>query len=103
MPFRALRAALSELSKPGLSADRPAECLAWAIQTASMGVPRATCLAQALALQVLLRRRGIDCRLRLGVAHDATAGLVAHAWLESEGRVLIGNQELSRYSPLVEL
>lgn len=103
IPFRALRSALSKLSKPRLSPDQPAGCLAWAVQTASIGVPRATCLTQALALQVLLRRRGTDCHLRLGVGHDANGGVVAHAWLESEGRVLIGNQELSRYSPFVGL
>jgi hypothetical protein len=27
--------------------------------------------------------------------------LIAHAWLESEGRVLIGEFELDRYTPLV--
>jgi hypothetical protein len=101
VPFQALRAGLSKLSKPRLSPDHTLERLAWAIRTAGICVPCSTCLIEALALQVLLRRRSIDCNLRLGVAHHETSGIVAHAWLESEGRVVIGNRQLDLYSPLM--
>jgi hypothetical protein len=42
-----------------------------------------------------------DCaELRLGIARDG-GRLDAHAWLESEGRVVIGNAELWRYAAVV--
>ena len=46
-----------------------------------------TCLRQALALQVLLARRGTAAELRLGVRKDAQR-LLAHAWLEFDGQIL---------------
>jgi hypothetical protein len=45
-----------------------------------------TCLRRSLALQWLLRRRGIDTELRFGVRRVAgDPGLEAHAWLERHG------------------
>jgi hypothetical protein len=43
---------------------------------------RALCLEQSLALYVLLRRRGIDAALKLGVQ---TIPFSAHAWVEVNG------------------
>jgi hypothetical protein len=44
----------------------------------------ATCLSRSLLLQWLLRRRGVESRLRIGVRSPAGA-LEAHAWVECEG------------------
>ena len=46
-----------------------------------------TCLRQALTLQWLLARRGIDASLRIGVRKEA-GELQAHAWVEYAGRVI---------------
>jgi hypothetical protein len=75
----------------------------WAVETAARhGFPSATCLTQALAVQVLLARRGYPAILHVGVArHDKE--LKAHAWVESEGEVVIGGFELERYTPLAAL
>lgn len=53
----------------------------WA--ASSRHVKTITCLEYSAALHRLLRRRGIDCRLRIGVrdAEDSTP-LNAHAWVE---------------------
>ena len=48
---------------------------------------RPTCLAQALAVGWMLRRRGIATRLRFGV-RVADGAFAAHAWLECAGRVV---------------
>jgi hypothetical protein len=48
----------------------------------------------------MLVRAGHPCEFRIGAAKNGP-GLIAHAWLESEGRVLIGEFELDRYTPLV--
>lgn len=51
---------------------------------ASRGAYRATCLRQSLALWWLLKRRGINTQLRIGVRKEGGA-LQAHAWVEHEG------------------
>ena len=48
----------------------------------------------------MLSRAGYPCELRMGVAKKAPDELIAHAWVESEGRVVIGEFELERYTPL---
>jgi len=69
-----------------------------------VGIPGASCLTQALALQRLLARAGRGADLRIGVAKDGASGLASHAWLEREGEILIGdNGELDRYSPMLSL
>ena len=77
--------------------------LVWAIAAAARALPtHPTCLVQALAGQLLLRRRGCDASLCIGVARDGTGRLEAHAWLESDGAVLIGGprSRLERYRSL---
>jgi hypothetical protein len=55
-----------------------------------------TCLPRSLALWWLLRRRGIESELQLGVRKD-TGRVVAHAWVVCHGQV-IGETEHERYS-----
>jgi hypothetical protein len=71
--------------------------IAWAVSLAGRYVPRATCLTQALAMQILLKREGIAVQLHLGVAKDEQGRVTAHAWLEQDGRVLIGGGSLESY------
>jgi hypothetical protein len=74
--------------------------VAWAVSLVSRTVPGATCLTQALAAQVLLSWRGCGSRLGIGVARPAAGGLVAHAWLESDGMVVLGGPDIGSYTPL---
>jgi hypothetical protein len=76
----------------------------WAVSVAGrrLRVLR-TCLTQALAAQVLLRRSGYYTRLRLGVGRGSTGDLQAHAWLDSEGKILIGESELAGFTALPSL
>ena len=48
---------------------------------------RASCLQQSLTLGWLLRRRGIDSQLRIGVRKE-DGRFEAHAWVEHQGVVL---------------
>jgi len=77
-----------------------AQRIIWAVVTASRYIPKATCLTQALAGQVLLARYGYESNLHLGVQNDAGGTLGAHAWLEREGQVVIGGLGLSGFTPL---
>ena len=68
--------------------------IAWGVTTAARYVPRATCLAQALAAQWIFAWFGHPTLLRIGVAKGNSKPLLAHAWLESEGRVVVGGESL---------
>ena len=73
------------------------------LRTATHLVPAGkTCLTEALTAQCLLRRRGADAALRIGVARatDAGAPLTAHAWLEQAGRIIMGGETADGYEPL---
>ena len=73
--------------------------LAGAPGSAARFVPDATCLPQALAAEAILRRRGHPADLRLGVSRGDD-GVEAHAWVESYGRVIVGDGDLDRLEPL---
>lgn len=64
-----------------------------------------TCLTQALTGQLLLNRHGIYTHLCIGVLKEDVGKLHAHAWLESNGRVVIGGpeSEIERYTILPEI
>jgi hypothetical protein len=70
--------------------------IAWGVTTAARYVPRATCLTQALAAQWLFAWFGHPTLLRIGVAKGSGKPLRAHAWLESEGRVVVGGESLEQ-------
>ena len=68
------------------------------VQIASRLVPGGRhCLTQAMALEVLLRRRGYPADTKIGVARDESGKLIAHAWLHCEGVVLIGGEVAANY------
>jgi hypothetical protein len=61
-----------------------------AVQAVAARCPPATCLVQALAADVMLRRRRVSCNLRFGVRFSETAGdpLQGHAWVECGGSTI---------------
>lgn len=63
------------------------------------------CLTQALVVQLLFKRRKIPADLHIGVAKDSNGQLEAHAWVESDGVVVIGGSEtdLQHYARLPSL
>jgi len=80
------------------------DSVTWAVAVASRYVPLVTCLTQALATQVLLGRCGHPASLRIGVARSERGQLQAHAWVESQGRIVFGGlKNLSHYTPLPPL
>ena len=72
--------------------------LAWA---ARRHLYEMTCLRRSLALQWLLRRRGIQTELRIGVKRVGEQ-VSAHAWLEHNGDPINEPEAVTdRYIPLV--
>jgi hypothetical protein len=99
----AARAAVMRLQRLGwIVGPARADRIVWAVETAGGAIPgMKNCLVQAVAAEAMLIRAGHPCELRIGAAKNGPRELIAHAWLESEGRVLIGNFELDRYAPLM--
>jgi hypothetical protein len=62
-----------------------------------------TCLNQALAAQMLLAQRGYPALLHIGVAKGKEGQFQAHAWVESEGKVVIGGSGPECFTPLAVL
>ena len=75
---------------------------AHAVKRAARFIPRASCLTQALALQVILAREGEPSALVLGVdaVPNGRKRFEAHAWIEWRGRVVIGGP-VGRWKPLL--
>ena len=66
------------------------ESIAWAISQVGSVVPGGKhCLSQALALHMLLARRGIPVDVSFGVRRGADSIVMAHAWVEYDGEILI--------------
>jgi hypothetical protein len=81
-------AELREAERVGRAVARVARALPW----------DSTCLRQALAVQRMLRRRKIACRLHLGVTHPSVG--TAHAWVTVGDRVVIGRAGVESLVPL---
>ena len=85
---------LSRAVKPGAihppaaaelqQADRLAQLAAIA---GRRGILQARCLSQAMLVRALLRRRGLDAVLQVGVRKD-NGQFDAHAWVELDGHTL---------------
>ena len=100
-PFQRLKQLLDSASKSHAANQFSADRIAWAVTAASRYVlGDKPCLTQALAAQLLLKQQGYPACLRIGVAREDGGKLQAHAWVESEDRVVVGGGELSRYTPL---
>jgi hypothetical protein len=104
LPYRRLRGLVDRLARTGrlrqLAPPASAERIVLAVTRASRVVPGATCLPQALAAKVLLERRGHPAYVHVGVMRADDARVLAHAWVESAGRILLGGGDLAGYTPL---
>jgi hypothetical protein len=92
----------SRVAPPGRMHRRPPiERLLWAITVAGRYVSGTTCLSLAPAGRMILNRYGYTAHIHIGVAKNHTVSFGAHAWLESEGTIVIGGQEAtSLFAPL---
>ena len=69
------------------------ESIGWAVTTASRYVPGAKCLAQAIVAETLLLQSGFPAHIHVGVTKPGESRLRAHAWVECEGIVVVGEDE----------
>lgn len=106
LSFKRLQQLLSNISNPKpqrqdkyqISIDK----IVWAVEVSSHYMPGGVkCLARALTCQVFMSRHGYTSNLCIGVAKDIQGELKAHAWLENQGKVVIGNvPDLSHFNQI---
>jgi hypothetical protein len=77
--------------------------IGWAVAAASRFVPGASCLPQAVAAHVLLRRAGASSTLILGVDRTPAHGFRAHAWVESAGLAVVGTGPAPEFTELARI
>jgi len=101
VPFPKLARGLGTFVPPSdpraLAAREPApqaalaQEIGWAVTRAARHVPfKAVCLPQAMAAQVMLRRRGVASVMHFGAAKGSEKPLDAHAWLDAAGVEVTG-------------
>lgn len=108
LPFAWLARAAGRLESPRLersshaaSSDWRAVAVGRAVTAAARRLPwHSTCLMQAFAGRLMLKRRGIPSTLMIGVATNK-GRFGAHAWLLAGDGVICGGQEAPLFKPIV--
>lgn len=116
LAFQKLREVLARLSSINRHAQRQlprnreqtnqvVRQVIWAVENSARLMPGgAKCLAKALTTQVLMERRGCDCDFKIGVAKTKEGALEAHAWIEKDEQVIMGQlPDLDRFKSLPPL
>jgi Transglutaminase-like superfamily len=108
LSFRTLLQVLTKGSQMATQWRVPQVAIAkiiWAVNVISRYfAPGSKCLARALTTKVLLDWQGHPSDLRIGVAKGEMGQLEAHAWVEVQEQIVMGDlSDLSRYSLLPTL
>ena len=105
LPFSTLQKLLAKITKKNIDLERKRrfsiDQVAWSVAAVSHCVPKATCLVQALAIQVLLLSQDYPANLQIGVVKDGEEQLQAHAWVEIQGKIINKGSEIEGYTPLM--
>lgn len=112
--FNRLRTLLEQISRPHPTAAAPVDLIGqrqlvvrvqWAVNACCKFMPGSVkCLAKALTMKTLLDQHNCPAQLLIGVDKNSVNQLEAHAWIEYEGHVVMGQlNDLSRFKPLPNL
>ena len=105
-PFGKVRRQLDVISATWVCDEKTSSVsvsfIVWAVSVAGYYAPGgAKCLVRALTTELLLNRYGYVHKLHIGVAKGSSQTLEAHAWVEHQGRVIVGKlSDLSRFKLL---
>lgn len=75
--------------------------ITWAVQVMGRFVPRSACLVRALSGQILLALYGYPSLIKIGVSRNK-GEFEAHAWLENDGKVVLGESETD-FVPIMDI
>jgi hypothetical protein len=104
-PFERLAARLASDGKHRSTAPDEIllERVGTAVAAAANNVPwRSDCFPQAIAAFMLMKHFGYDATIHLGVEKPGDE-LLGHAWLTSGDAVIVGGDELDRYTEIHRL
>lgn len=88
--YSRVRAWLERVAFVKARTQSPVSDVTWAVGAAGRRITGSTCLAEALAAYTMLRRRGYEPLLRIGVRQSDRSLLEAHAWVECHGQIVMG-------------
>jgi hypothetical protein len=89
------------LARSGAAGALPPDWVAWAVKTSGdVLLGRDTCLIRALTAQTLLELGRQPSLLYLGVSRDDDGQFRSHAWVEHNGRILVGEVANCSYTPI---
>jgi hypothetical protein len=78
--------------------DTQVQTCSWAVEQWARRVPwKTVCFQKGLALQIMLRRRGVASKLHYGLCQDPVAGLRAHVWVSLAGEVVMGGDSAREF------
>ena len=104
LPFRRVVSAVSRDGGERMDPTGTSKEIArarWAVEACARRLPwKIVCFQKGLAMQVLLRRRGVPTALHYGVAQDQERGLSAHVWVTHAGETIIGGERAGDYTCL---
>jgi hypothetical protein len=104
LPLRWIDGVLGARSDPSTPCPESADAgvaddVRWAIGAAARRLPwQPSCVPEALAASLMLRRRRVAYRVTVGVDH--ADGLAAHAWTEAGSVVVTGGRVRDRFAAL---
>jgi hypothetical protein len=107
LPFPLLRRLLFDDSASMPSVRQPRSEIResiWAIRVAQYYIPKTdVCLVESLVAKTLLRWEGYAPRLRIGVVNDRERDFEAHAWVECDGRMVMGMFGIGKITPFPDI
>jgi hypothetical protein len=78
--------------------------ITWAVTQMSRYIPHARCLSKAITVKILLICHEDPVQLRIGIKKITNNSISAHAWVEHQGKIIIGNlSDLNQYHILAPL
>lgn len=92
----------SSVAGSGLTDWNTVKGVVSSVKSCSRYVPYATCLTQALATRRLLEMKGQRSELKIGVKKDEDGKFAAHAWIEIDGRIIIGKHPFHNHYLVLE-
>lgn len=92
LSYATMRRALDNVKGIRSGSGHAQSRIGWAVQAAGRRMPGRTCLAEALAADVMLCRRGYSPSVRLGIRKTRSdiGAPETHAWVECGGTIVTG-------------
>ena len=101
LPFPKLVEHLAGFEKEEDADPELLDRVGYAIDAAAGSVPwRSDCFPRAIAAYRLLKSFGIGSTIHLGVEREGERNLLGHAWVTSGDTVVVGGEELDRYTEI---